>query len=450
MTSTSGNAEDSEPSNFGYDVKVCDATNFDRHKCPLCDRLLREPVQTERGEIACERCYKRANKDDGICPIDNEPSNGLIYRDKAKEKDVLALICLCAFTNFGCLWKGPVRDIEKHERSCEFRSDNCQFCAEEMQLSDLEIHANHCPKLLSQGCPFIGCHYISSGSAEKLDKHLQENIILHSHLQMKSQEELQKRITLLESANQTLQLERDMKENEVIVLRKQITDMVRSSQQTVKHQQQQEQQISSLQCQLNELIQQIHTDTKSRTSSTDNTSISALSNEVALLNKQISEVDLRQQLFENTTFEGRLWWKIDNIASRMRQAVSGRVTALHSAPGFTHRHGHKFCGRLYLNGDGLGRNSHLSLFFVIMKSEYDSRLAWPFKSPVKFRLINQQDEGADVVEIFNPDPKSSSYRKPVKDMNVASGCPRFIEINSFLNGGFVKDDCVFIEIEVER
>ena len=36
----------------------------------------------------------------------------------------------------------------------------------------------------------------------------------------------------------------------------------------------------------------------------------------------------------------------------------------------------------------------------------------------------------------------------MKDMNVASGCPRFISIDSFTNGGFVKDDCVFLEIDV--
>ena len=26
-------------------------------KCPLCEKLLREPIQTVRGELACEDCY---------------------------------------------------------------------------------------------------------------------------------------------------------------------------------------------------------------------------------------------------------------------------------------------------------------------------------------------------------------------------------------------------------
>ena len=134
----------------------------------------------------------------------------------------------------------------------------------------------------------------------------------------------------------------------------------------------------------------------------------------------------------------------------MQQAVSGRVSALHSAPVFTDRYGYKFCARLYLNGNGLGRGTHISLFFVLMQSEYDSQLAWPFIHPIMFKLINQEKKGSDVVEIFIPDQQSLSFKKPVKEMNIASGCPRLIEIKSFINGGFVKNDTIFIKIDVGR
>jgi hypothetical protein len=39
--------------------------------------------------------------------------------------------------------------------------------------------------------------------------------------------------------------------------------------------------------------------------------------------------------------------------------------------------------RLYLNGDGVGKGTHISLFFVIMKGEYDLLLSWPFKHKVR-------------------------------------------------------------------
>lgn len=36
------------------------------------------------------------------------------------------------------------------------------------------------------------------------------------------------------------------------------------------------------------------------------------------------------------------------------------------------------CLRLYLNGDGTGRGTHLSLFFVVMRGKCDALLKWPF------------------------------------------------------------------------
>ncbi|KAI8498492.1 Tnfaip3p [Branchiostoma belcheri] len=36
------------------------------------------------------------------------------------------------------------------------------------------------------------------------------------------------------------------------------------------------------------------------------------------------------------------------------------------------------CVRIYLNGDGMGKGSHISLFFVLMKGHFDRLLRWPF------------------------------------------------------------------------
>lgn len=41
------------------------------------------------------------------------------------------------------------------------------------------------------------------------------------------------------------------------------------------------------------------------------------------------------------------------------------------------------CLRVYLNGDGTGRGTHLSLFFVVMKGPHDALLRWPFNQKVR-------------------------------------------------------------------
>ena len=171
-----------------------------------------------------------------------------------------------------------------------------------------------------------------------------------------------------------------------------------------------------------------------------------ITNKYSVLSCNLSELDLKQQLIGNSSYNGKLLWKIDNYSHRLNQAVTGKVTALHSAPIFSSKYGYKYCARLYLYGDGMGRNTHLSLYFVLMKSEYDNLLDWPFNFRAVLRLINQEDESKTLKESFIPDKSSSSFQKPNKQMNVAAGCPMLISKEHINNGGFIKDDCLFIEI----
>ena len=166
------------------------------------------------------------------------------------------------------------------------------------------------------------------------------------------------------------------------------------------------------------------------------------------VNKTVTEMDLKIQLVENKTINGELIWKIDKLDFRMAQAKLGKVTALHSAPCYTKQYEYKYCTRLYLHGDGMGRGTHISIFLVVMKSDYDELLPWPMKKRVTFELINLENEASNVIEAFVSDPKSSSFQRPTKNMNVATGCPTFISIEQFLNGGFVKDNCAFIRTTV--
>ena len=106
------------------------------------------------------------------------------------------------------------------------------------------------------------------------------------------------------------------------------------------------------------------------------------------VNKSMTDLDLKAQLQENKTINGEFIWKIDKIDFRMAQAKSGKITVLHSAPCYTKQCEYKYCLRLYLQGDGMGRSTHVSLFFVVMKSEYDQLLTWPMQKRITFELIN--------------------------------------------------------------
>ena len=161
-----------------------------------------------------------------------------------------------------------------------------------------------------------------------------------------------------------------------------------------------------------------------------------------------SELELQLQASLASTHNGAFLWRIPEVRRRIRDAKIGRITSIYSPPFYTGRNGYKMCIRAYLNGDGSGEGTHLSIFFVIMKGEYDPLLQWPFESKVSLILVDQ-DHMKHLVQSFKPNPQSSSFQKPKTDMNVASGCPEFADLSILDNTSYVKDDQMYIKAIVD-
>jgi len=170
--------------------------------------------------------------------------------------------------------------------------------------------------------------------------------------------------------------------------------------------------------------------------------------QLALHEIQLSEQDLQIQMLEATSYDGVYLWKIDQYSRRFQEAFSGKTPSIYSPPFNVGRFGYKVCARLYPNGDGMGKGTHVSIFFVIMRGEYDALLPWPFLQKVHFRVIDQ-DRVRDAIDSFRPDPDSSSFKRPRSDMNIASGCPTFISHKELREGGYVRDNTMFVRVTVD-
>lgn len=170
--------------------------------------------------------------------------------------------------------------------------------------------------------------------------------------------------------------------------------------------------------------------------------------QLALHDVNLAEQDIKIQMLEATSYDGMYIWKIDAWPKRLQEAKSGRTPSIYSPPFYVGRFGYKVCARAYPNGDGMGKSTHLSAFFVIMRGEYDALLPWPFHHKVTFRLLDQEGQ-VDVTDSFRPDPNSSSFKRPTSDMNIASGCPTFISHNTLRTRGYVRGDTLFIKITVD-
>ncbi|XP_052500366.1 LOW QUALITY PROTEIN: TNF receptor-associated factor 3-like [Budorcas taxicolor] len=164
---------------------------------------------------------------------------------------------------------------------------------------------------------------------------------------------------------------------------------------------------------------------------------------------RLADMDLRFQVLETASYNGVLIWKIRDYKQRKQEAVMGKTLSLYSQPFYTGYFGYKMCARVYLNGDGMGKGTHLSLFFVIMRGENDALLPWPFKQKVTLMLMDQGSSRRHLGDAFEPDPNSSSFKKPTGEMNIASGCPVFVAQTVLENGTYIKDDTIFIKVIVD-
>ena len=170
--------------------------------------------------------------------------------------------------------------------------------------------------------------------------------------------------------------------------------------------------------------------------------------QVTMLKVHVSDMELQLQASLASTYNGSFMWRIPDIKKRRRDAIDGRITSLYSPPFYTAKNGYKMCIRVYLNGDGMGHKTHLSLFFVLMRGEFDALLKWPFKNKVSLILVDQNHR-KHIVQTFKPTPESSSFQRPISDMNVASGCPQFCKLSYLDDESYTKDDALFIKCIVD-
>lgn len=409
-------------------------------KCCLCNQVMLHPIQTFRGESACEDCYAKAKGNSLNCPIDHLPieNQKVYFKDRAKEREIYSLETPCVNKHQGCEWRGSVKEFKEHALMCTYKEEDCPNCEKPVGPSNEIQHFHECIELPEGSkCIFkdVGCKE-KVLSKNKMQTHLNKEMNYHLYLTMRE-------IQSVTKANESLKIENQNKNQQINRLQNKVDELSSTVEALKSHFNSELANIKS------QFIAQLQADgaaSSNEKKPVDNSDNNRESGERAAIN----DLDLRLQLHENSTSDGNLTWKIDNFEKRKLQAIQGKVKALHSAPCFVAQHSYKYCLRLFLNGQGDGYGSHLSLFLVIMRSEYDNILEWPFNKKVTFTLINQENQHLSIVEKMIPN-QSTSFQKPDvnKDRNAGSGIPKFVRIDQLVSNGFLKDDCLFIKVKIE-
>ncbi|OXB58741.1 hypothetical protein ASZ78_000082, partial [Callipepla squamata] len=456
----------------------------DRYKCAYCHLVLHNPHQTGCGHRFCQQCILtlRGLNTVPTCPVDKETIKmHEVFKDNCCKREVLNLYVFCKnfpdcnsktilgryqehlqqclfesvqCTNDGCCDQILRRDLKDHlSRHCKFREEMCQYCNKYVVLINMKDHEeNDCPDYpvpCLQNCSQI----ILKKEIEKHHTVCPETEVDCPYKQYGCLIKV-KRGKLAEHENGALREHMLQILDKNSRLEEQISDLYKNLEcKEIKIQQ------------LAEAVKKCEKEFRQFTQLFGKNSNLMVSTQVIVLESQSSKHDLqinihkaqlnkneeRFKLLEGTCYNGKLIWKITDYKMKKKEAVEGRVLSIFSQPFYTSRCGYRLCARAYLNGDGSGKGTHVSLYFVVMKGEFDSLLPWPFRQKVTLMLLDQTGKKNHIVEVFRADPNSSSFKRPDGEMNIASGCPRFVPHAVLENtkNTYIRDDTLFLKVVVD-
>ena len=99
--------------------------------------------------------------------------------------------------------------------------------------------------------------------------------------------------------------------------------------------------------------------------------------------KQLSSVAKEEQ--DKTLSEGgAVVFQLPGYASK-----KGKNEKFYFKSFYTHPSGYKMSIKVYANGDGDGKGTHVSVYSTLLEGRYDNQLHWPFLGTVTYELLNQ-------------------------------------------------------------
>ncbi|CAF1931031.1 unnamed protein product [Rotaria magnacalcarata] len=436
----------------GFDVDDIENKNS-RFKCIFCSLLIQEPIQLiECGHRSCRGCFEAraavAPDENVTCPYDdcNVKTNiSQIMPDKAfkKELDILKVACIHRRDN-RCNWEGLLNDYQSHldEIHMQYICFECNESFSSQAILNKHIRKN-CPRIFA-ACPLAPLcteemicktdfmhHFFSGRHQETINKfligeyHFTESSTQEQHMELDAidkefEEKISQQITNLSKTMQIINDKTVEITNDFTSSNKRFSTIV--------------QEISNAHLSILEKIPIKH----------------SIQPRQVQLQKDIENLQQICTASEYISTDGTLTWRIEHVSEKIADAQSERQTSILSPVFYSSHTGYKMRARLFLFGDGNARRTHVSLFFALMKGEYDAILKWPFQYKVTFCLLDQTGNNRHIIDSFYPDVKSNSFQRPVDEANIASGIPKLFPLNLLLQDDnvYVREDTMYIKIMV--
>ena len=147
-------------------------------------------------------------------------------------------------------------------------------------------------------------------------------------------------------------------------------------------------------------------------------------------------------------------WKVARFSLILQLAKAERKIQkrIYSAPFYTENYGYRLKVAMDPNGSLSSGNTHLSVYIIVMKGEYDELLSWPFRKKIKITLIDQQGDPAkreNVADYLLPLPFNEGIaERPKSEEYVWRGKSQFISHEELQTRRYLVDDALFLQVEI--
>ena len=413
-----------------YSFVSKDPAQIEDLKCPICLELVHEPVLTSCGHLFCQRCVKGQTR----CPTCRDELQCM--RNQRDERRVKGLKVKCPNWSKGCRWQGDLGDTGQHTgTNCQMETIHCpKGCLKEILRGHSSKHGAVCTQR-DYNCPhcqfegtfasvttehFTACKSFPLTCPAGCDNHLLR-WQMASHLAGCAEE-------LVPCMYASIGCQE-------VIRRRQLQAHVDN--QKDDHFQKAMEMVTQLGRAVTELSM----------------SMRLIANGGATLDTNCLPLPFRPWLQNTPTCYPRPLWvtKMNGF-----QAKKNKAEEWCSGPVYSHFGGYKMCVRVYANGNGEGKGTHVSVFVSLMRGDNDNILKWPFKGTIKVSLLNQLEDGQHHTrEPWSPDDdvtEDTSGRVTAGEKANGWGFSKFIPYQDLSYKGdkncqYLKDNTLFFRVD---
>ena len=146
--------------------------------------------------------------------------------------------------------------------------------------------------------------------------------------------------------------------------------------------------------------------------------------------------------------------KISNFENKLASAKSSCTeNIIQSEPFFSSSYGYKMRLMIYLDQERRsGFTGYMGVYVVLMRSDHDGMLPWPFKEKFVFSVIDQEDDKQcriDHVTVLDPEGHVQ-FQRPQQDQNGGFGHQNFISHSKLRTRKYIKDNTVYVQVQIQQ